>query len=982
MADTFEQVVATNGAQLKTPTYVENGRYAYGSQNSSTYEHYTRRDGEEETPEDYMLNYAAFCCNTLALDIALEELKEYKTCFLTSLTRSSDVAPRTLSEGYTRLNFDCKIAIPLKPLLLRFKGDINHATQVQQINAITCENGSTDFYIIKDAEFDVIKYIDITKHSASLTNEFHYQINENKLLYPVAFDGIHALEPDTGGSFSHRYDDLITTYETPFTGITIKFDYVVFSRKKDPNTNPNAMHVVSAYGITIDKRIATAHSTKYYQKTIGTISIPSVLKLPTVNDYLYGDLPGAIVSYTKSAQGHDYDITDPTQYWGADYRFIIGSVTRTNHANYNTTTHKYSLDYESKRESQDIDIDAAVEANLPTVKGRSNKGLIYNCMMSMLVSLGFEDEFYPQTQSMTVDSVFHIDLYHNDIINTDYVSSTDSPIAGYDFSLFMSNAVFDITPTNYLDSTARIAFDQINNFLFEPAKLIDIVYELHMCSYEHTEPHVHFQFDRYTETSDQVKSTFHDFIGTDMEDFINYVESSPSLQYTESTPFITPMEYYAQGKTDFAFDDKVLNTTSTEDEPTYFWIETLKNWGRFVINGQMSKDANIVVDLLLWNGSGQWVSAATLLDNVKKNFIPKRLYQYYVNRVKQLAPSAPPTEPSEEYDEINQKLNNMWSMLMARNSTLPFKFENITTVDIERAYHCTNADYAGHSSRSWWEYLPIVYVAKGAWSMVKAAWNFSPAGMFYNAIWGDGIWEGIKSGYKDTFDCIYSWTAERLVDIIKLGIDLFFTDDTDPFISKLDPYQHLQAICRYIVLPYDEKYSNNDSTTLQTIRPDLIRYTDLEGGIINREPIIEYSVIPNVIGSPFVARSSTGELMIAYRMCYSGPTKEDADGAHDLIKYSGILEKDVEFSNKLLQDKFGKGEDKTAIDMFNTYGKLPSAEIRSTATSKLPVSTETAGVERLTNSVQTTTGAIVLKTNRSKTSSDSETAGINTLTKW
>ena len=254
--------------------------------------------------------------------------------------------------------------------------------------------------------------------------------------------------------------------------------------------------------------------------------------------------------------------------------------------------------------------------------------------------------------------------------------------------------------------------------------------------------------------------------------------------------------------------------------------------------------------------------------------------------------------------------------------------------------------------------------------------------MFYNTFWGDGFIEGIKTGYKDLFECVYDLYGGELVALISLGVSLLFGDEVDDSVAKRDPYQHLMAICRYIVLNYDESYSNNDSKTLQTIRPDLVRYTDLEGGIINRETIVEYSVIPNVIGSPFVTRSSTGELMLAYRMCYSGPVKEDADSTHDLIKRSGIIEKDVEFSNKLLQDKLGKGEFKTALDMFNTYGNIPSNDIKSTTSTKLPETTETAGVDRLNNRVQTAIGVITLKTNRSKTSSDLDSAEINTLTKW
>ena len=970
---TFEQVVATNGAKFATPPSFSDGRYAYGTQSSSTYTYFTPRNDPSQAPQ--ILKNALFCCNALAFDMSLDILNTLKSCFVTSVERVCTIPPQYDDEGNTRITFNGTVAIPVKPLLLRFKGDSTNASHHADMYAITCKSGNVDYYILKNAEFDIIKYIDITKHSvasSSLTTNFQYYIDENGLLDSEDFSYAFSLAPDSTTEVQ-KYNDLCTVY----SNISIKFDYIVFSKTHssshdDDDDDMRGIHVVSAYGITVN----IGGIPNYFKKQIGTVDLPPLERLEAVNKLLYNGLPGTITAYTKAATvsyttpgGSD---STPTQTFNSSYRDITGDTVRKNHANYNGSTETYLVDSEVY---EDKTIDEAVQAALPKVKGRSDKGMLYNCTMSMLFAFGFKDDYTHETSATIVDSKFYVKLYHNDIINTEYTSSEGSP-TGDKFSLFAVHSKYLINPTDSIDCTAQIVFGQIDNYQFDPATLIDIIYKLRNDT-------THFQFNKTTQSSGQVKATLHDYTGDDIEDTFKFIESNPSIQFTDSTPFITPMEYYSRGKTDFAFDDKVTNITSTEDEPNYFWIETLKNWGYFTINGQLSKDSNIVVDLLLWNGSGQWIDATAILDNVKKHFIPKRLYQYYIDRIKALAPHGRPATPSTEYDALNETINNMIAMIFARNSTIPFKFENVTTVDIERAYHNTNADYAVHSSKSWWEYIPIVYVAKGAWSGLKAVWNFSPAGMFYNAIWGDGIWEGIKSGYKDIFNCVYNWYGvASIVDLVELGIELFFSDNADPFISKLDPYQHLMSIARYIVLPYDESYSNNDSITLQTIRPDLVRYTNLEGGIINREPIIEYSVIPNVIGSPFVARSSTGELMIAYRMCYSGPVKEDADGAHDLIKISGIIEKDIEFSNKLLQDKLGKGTDKTALDMFNTYGSMPSTDLKGTATIKLPETVETAGVDRLSNQVQTTFGAITLKTNRSKTSSDLDSAEINTLTKW
>lgn len=954
---TFEEVVAQDGARFQTPTFRENGRYAYGTMNGTTYTYFTPRD--EQYDDEEMRTNAAFCCNCIALDMNLPELKTKKSCFLTSFKRECTIPPQYPTETSTRVVNNNTIAIPVKPLLLRIKNDVKYSSQCPEIKVIPCKSTNVDYYFAKDVEFEVIKYIDVRKHSTTNTTVNNALNNiDDEVLSLAKFALIYALLPDTD-SHGETYDDLITVYDN----FSIKFDYLIFT--KEHNNAKSAMHIISAYNMTT----ISGPATNLYKGTLGTFEYDSFgSRLTQIDELLYGNLPGAIIAHIDSTSEGDAvgDITVGAMH----YSNIISSVSRTNYAEY--TTHHKSWPGAELVETNSID--TAVNTALRTVN-RSNKGILFNCAMSMKLDIGYSDEYERAIASDYITSTIHIDLVHSDIISTDYLSKIASGATDTDYSLFLVHALYSTDAENFIDVISRVFITALNEYRFDPAVLIDVIYNLK------NDPK-HFQFEKTTRSSGQTKAVSHNYTGDDIEDTINFIESNPSLQYTDSTPFITPMEYYARGKTNFEFDDKVENILSTEEEPNYFWIETLKNWGYFAINGQLTKDANIVVDLLLWNGSGQWVDATAILDNVKKKFIPKRLYQHYIERIKQLAPHGRPTG-SDEYDELNKTINDMIAMIFARNSTIPFKFENLTTVDIERSYHNSTANYAGKSSKSWWEYIPLVYTAKSIWSGVKAAWNFSPAGMFYNAVWGDGVWEGIKSGYKDLFDCVYNlYGVANAVDLIELGVELLFTDNSDPFVSKLDPYQHLMSIARYIVLPYDEKYSNNDATTLQTIRPDLIRYTNLEGGIINRESIIEYSVIPNVIGSPFVARSSTGELMIAYRMCYSGPVKEDADSSHDLIKMSGIIEKDVEFSNKLLQDKLGKGIDKTAIDMFNTYGKLPSTDLKSSATVKLPETTETAGVDRLTNQVQTTFGSVTLKTNRSKTSSDLDTAEINTLTKW
>lgn len=171
-------------------------------------------------------------------------------------------------------------------------------------------------------------------------------------------------------------------------------------------------------------------------------------------------------------------------------------------------------------------------------------------------------------------------------------------------------------------------------------------------------------------------------------------------------------------------------------------------------------------------------------------------------------------------------------------------------------------------------------------------------------------------------------------------------------------------------------YTSNDMTTMQTIR---FRNEWNADGIVGRKGLKAGHNICNPIGSPLVVRSTTGELTIAVSMTYQGPWKQYVDTT-DYRKQVGISQTDVDLTNKMLAKMFGDGTDKTADDYLNIRGGLLNISVNGSSTTFKSVLANDA-VEQ-TNATDSAFGTITLNANRSKTSSDVESATINTLTKW
>lgn len=257
-----------------------------------------------------------------------------------------------------------------------------------------------------------------------------------------------------------------------------------------------------------------------------------------------------------------------------------------------------------------------------------------------------------------------------------------------------------------------------------------------------------------------------------------------------------------------------------------------------------------------------------------------------------------------------------------------------------------------------------------------------PASLFTDK----NAWEYTKDGWSDIFkssvevlEATYTMPIKYIIDQI---VRLTGEANTNDAYYNIDFGKRLFARCFYVKLPYDSGYSSNDATSYQTVRvPKRTNkaYGAIDGGIKNRTSCAMYNIIPTTIGSPFATRSSSGELMLAYKMSYSGPIIEKYDSHENLVKKSGITNVDIEFSNQLLRKTLGSGEDKTINDWLTTFEDNFAEE--SSKSSNLNTTLASGAVEQH-NQKDSAMATMKITATRSKTTSDVESTEINTLTKW
>jgi hypothetical protein len=444
-----------------------------------------------------------------------------------------------------------------------------------------------------------------------------------------------------------------------------------------------------------------------------------------------------------------------------------------------------------------------------------------------------------------------------------------------------------------------------------------------------------------------------------------------------SDDYITPMEFY-EGTSDAVeveFSSKLVDKTAADktDIPTYFWVESLKNWCYY----DMTTDNNAcnIAMLKVWNGKDNWLFLDNLLESAKLRYIPRDEYT-------KLRDEYQTTSIATRKAEIKKILSDFADHILSQFLVYPCNLDKFKTISIDRIYHGAKANYTGkgrskHSSNktvgiSFNDVAGTLYSISSPVSTNK--WDKFKKGV-------GTIATRVINAAVDTTMRALALTPELFSKFMYYGLDKFINSFSNiSTFWRIDHYQTLFASCRYVILPYDNKYSNNDEVTFQTIR-NHDRWNNVEGGIMTRERIIAYLSINTTIGSPFIARSSTGELMLATAFTYSGPVREKYDSKTDLFKKPGIIADDIKLSNELLQKTLGNGYDKTIKDWLNFMGNTPDESLTPTVNVNNATALSKSVVE-LANTNQTAEASMLLTVNRSKVSSDVENIVINTLKKW
>lgn len=445
----------------------------------------------------------------------------------------------------------------------------------------------------------------------------------------------------------------------------------------------------------------------------------------------------------------------------------------------------------------------------------------------------------------------------------------------------------------------------------------------------------------------------------------------PYASMTSEGLFITPMEYYS-GYTansvegaQLRLENKVQD--SATDIPVYFWVETLKNWCTYEYE-KLTK-WNGFARLKVWNGKNGWY----YLDEILQQ---QRVCQL---TARQLLNARDEYLNNQDVQQNFDKLTKYRNIVVANASLYRFPYERLRTTVLQRVYtpkHTPNWIVEDDT------FFLVRVVSKAVdfvcdWAMMIVDW--SPIGLVYNS-YTSGIgsafgagWNRLKSALDDIcdgFSALISPVANWLFS------DVETTNTLEKRLKKIDTRKLLVNAVEYMFLPYDTNYTSSDNNTMQTIRFRNEWKTD---GVVSRTSLRAGHNICNAIGSPLVVRSSTGELTLAVSMTYQGPWRQYA-GDDDYEKQVGISQTDVDMTNKMLVKMFGDGTDKTAQDYLNIRGGVLSNAVVDNSSSLNTVLSN--NVIEQTNSSDKVSCDITISANRSKTSSNVETATINTLKKW
>lgn len=447
----------------------------------------------------------------------------------------------------------------------------------------------------------------------------------------------------------------------------------------------------------------------------------------------------------------------------------------------------------------------------------------------------------------------------------------------------------------------------------------------------------------------------------------------PYASMTSTGLFITPMEYYDGKQNGKVEGSKLLleNVTQdvSEDIPVYFWVETLKNWCTYEY--EKLTEWNGFARLKVWNGKNGWYYLDEILQQQRAN----QLTAVQMNKCRDEYLAGIDTAKNLRL------LTNYRNIIIANSALYRFPYEKLRTTVLQRVYTPTiTPNWIVEDDT----FFLVRFISKavdflGDWAMMIVDW--SPIGLIYNSF-TDGVGSAFGAGWN-------RWTSalgdifDGFAALVSPVINWLFDDDSESMntaerrLRKIDTRSIVVNQAEYLFLPYDTGYTSNDMTTFQTIRFRNEWRTD---GIVSRHGLKAGHNIGNPMGSPMVVRSSTGELTLAISMTYQGPW-EQFYGDDDYEKHVGISQNDVDMTNKMLVKMFGDGTDKTADDYLNIRGGLLEILVANGTSTSLKTVMANDAIEQ-TNAIDSASGTITLNANRSKTSSDVESATINTLKKW
>lgn len=594
-----------------------------------------------------------------------------------------------------------------------------------------------------------------------------------------------------------------------------------------------------------------------------------------------------------------------------------------------------------------------------------------DCLLELSHVLTSTNDFAATTETDTRDI-----LYFKRVENVANFSSikdnTPDNISLLNTKVFNpSNVAYYIVQDDEIDDIADEIYDAIKkdslpavfDFYYNGKIVSNATYSLYKYkTYNGFERNV---FQSKSNTADLTELT------TEQIEKMDELTEIPYASMTSEGLFVTPMEYYAGYSANsvegaqLRLENKV--TDSATDIPTYFWIETLKNWCTYEY--EKLTNWNGFARLKVWNGKNGWY----YLDEILQQ---QRVCQL---TAKQLLNARSEYLNEQDVQQNLDRLTKYRNIVVANSSLYRFPYERLRTTVLQRVYTPKNTPNWIVEDDT---FFLVRVISKAVdfvcdWAMMIVDW--SPIGLVYNS-YTNGVGAAFGAGWnrlKSALDDICDGFSALISPVVNwLFSDAETTNTLEKRLKKIDTRKLLVNAVEYLFLPYDTNYTSSDNNTMQTIRFRNEWQTD---GIVSRTGLKAGHNVCNAIGSPLVVRSSTGELTLAVSMTYQGPWKQYA-GNDDYEKKVGISQSDVDLTNKMLAKMLGDGTDKTAQDYLNIRGGLLSNVITTNSTSLNSVLSN--NVVEQTNSSDKVSCELTITANRSKTSSEVESVVINTLKKW